>query len=130
LKKTKNERLHQLIAQTDEYLNTMVDLIEAQKSIFTQREQELKQQAAEEQASQGEALDSMQVQQDATTTTTTTSTSVGEGQEAGDAEGEVAGAAPKIKTYYAMAHSIEEEIKVQPAILEGGQLKPYQVLAT
>jgi len=31
------------------------------------------------------------------------------------------------KTYYTIAHSIKEEVKIQPEILVGGTLKEYQV---
>mgnify|MGYP001031285944 FL=1 len=117
LKKTKNDRLHQLLSQTDEYLNKISDLIQEQKLALQRAELALRRKAA---AEKGEVLDeiSMEIEQE-----------VAEAEAGANGEkGDTAPEAPKTKTYYAMAHSIEEEIKEQPSLLTGGTLKPYQLL--
>jgi ATP-dependent helicase STH1/SNF2 len=52
--------------------------------------------------------------------------SVGTGEKKDD-ESQPAIGSGSSKTYYTAAHTIQEEIKEQPSILVGGQLKEYQV---
>jgi ATP-dependent helicase STH1/SNF2 len=120
LEETKNKRLKTLLEQTDAYLNSIGALVARHQE---EEEEEDKREAEEkaklEAESKGEEDKGKEVDANA------------EGGEAKEGEGkEPEGGAAKgktVKTYYTMVHKVEEEVKKQPEMLVGGQLKPYQV---
>ena len=50
-----------------------------------------------------------------------------DGDNGADDTGDNEQATASSKTYYTAAHAIQEDIKEQPEMLVGGQLKEYQV---
>ena len=106
LEQTKNERLSQLLNQTDDYLNQIGAKVKEAKD---KGGDQAKQEAVEQRTKN---LNEMTEEE-------RKAFMVKEEEEAKQLE--------STKTYYTIAHTIKEEITAQPDILVGGILKPYQL---
>lgn len=141
LQETKNERLTMLLAQTDEYLRNIGALV-AQLQQEEEEEEERLRKSLEEAAEGKEGaadVDGDGDGEDEATTTLSTTTKEDDSQApAGDSatdqshskddESQASTKKPRNKTYYTMAHRVEEKITEQPKCLVGGTLKPYQMV--
>eukprot|EP01133_Synstelium_polycarpum_P012845 gene12845-15083_t len=107
LEQTKNQRLRELFDQTNEFLDKISHLIQKEKMTEPQEA------AVEGEGGEGgsnEPLSPKAVVPSTGPATATTTVLVS-----------------KAHSYYSKAHSITEEVTEQPHLLEGGQLKPYQM---
>ena len=119
LEQTKNERLTQLLRQTDEYLSQIGAKVQQAK------EQKVEAKGfVESDEEEGSNTNSDENQTTSKEDTNTTATPM-EAPNAGDDE--ESGEVQATKTYYTIAHTIKEEITKQPDMLVGGQLKRYQL---
>uniref|UniRef100_A0A7S4HP67 HSA domain-containing protein n=1 Tax=Vannella robusta TaxID=1487602 RepID=A0A7S4HP67_9EUKA len=108
LEKTKNDRLTQLLHQTDDYLSQIGALVSKAK---VKEDNDVERE--EEQQKQREIdLNSMTEE---------------EKKLFYEAEEEEAKQLESTKTYYTIAHTIKEEVRKQPDCLVGGTLKRYQL---
>ena len=134
LEETKNERLNELLNQTNEYLRRISALVQKSKETHGMEEDEelvLFPEALEK----GKETKSEQASTETTTIEekkeTTEASETKDNQTEEDKENKVAPAPsenkPNANTYYTTAHSIQEQISEQPELLEGGDLKPYQL---
>jgi ATP-dependent helicase STH1/SNF2 len=115
LEETKNERLNELLNQTNEYLRKISALVQKTKeSHGLEDDEELV--LFPEIVGAGNSADEK-------TKSTASATDSAESKPSGAPE-----AKPNTNTYYTSAHSIQEQIGEQPELLEGGELKPYQMV--
>lgn len=103
LEKTKNERLQQLLSQTNEYLDKISALVKKEKETRQDDENEEGQKGGET-SEEGDSERKEKKDSNGSTSVTTGN------------------------TYYTSAHTIQETITTQPDLLEGGELKPYQLV--
>ena len=106
LEKTKNDRLTQLLNQTDDFLNQIGAKVKEAKDIGGNEQQSIQQNI------QTKSLNEMTEE---------------EKKQFMAKEEEEAKQSESTKTYYTIAHTIQEEVTEQPEILVGGTLKPYQL---
>lgn len=121
LEETKNERLNELLNQTNEYLRRISALVQKSKEshgLGDDEELVLFPEIVGGGSAEGEkpkptegSTNSAEVKPAAAASSTST-----------DAP------KPNTNTYYTSAHSIQEQIGEQPELLEGGELKPYQMV--
>ena len=108
LEQTKNERLSQLLNQTDDYLNQIGAKVKEAKD-------------------KGSSLQQSTDQLGGTTRKNLNDMTEEEKKAFMEKEKEEAKQLQSTKTYYTIAHTIKEDITQQPDILIGGTLKPYQL---
>ncbi len=132
LAQTKNDRLSQLLKQTDDYLESIGAMLQVQKDRdeieetkaakekLKKAKEKAKKKAAEgEQPLEGEGGEEMLKE--------STDATVGRGAEDSAAIAQEKSSIEKNKKYYTIAHSIQEQITEQPEMLASGKLKSYQV---
>ena len=112
LLKTKNDRLTQLLNQTDEYLSQIGALVSKAKA--TDEANEKKQQKPTTTTTEHHQVDLNTMTEE-------------EKKQFYEAEEEEAKQLQSTKTYYTIAHTIKEDVKKQPDCLIGGILKRYQL---
>lgn len=115
LEETKNERLNELLNQTNEYLQRISALVQKSKETHDMQDDE---ELVLFPDLQGKGNDEVAAESS-------------ENKDTEEKKENTEGGAPETKantnTYYTTAHSIQEQIAEQPELLEGGELKPYQM---
>ena len=121
LEETKNERLNELLNQTNEYLRKISALVQKSKESHGLRDDEelvlfpeIVGSANFAEEEDGEKSTEPTDDADPKSTTATPSSTTEP--------------KPNTNTYYTSAHSIQEQITEQPELLEGGELKQYQMV--
>eukprot|EP01096_Ripella_sp_DP13-Kostka_P016088 TRINITY_DN771_c0_g3_i2.p1 TRINITY_DN771_c0_g3~~TRINITY_DN771_c0_g3_i2.p1 ORF type:complete len:1469 (-),score=859.98 TRINITY_DN771_c0_g3_i2:128-4390(-) len=123
LEKTKNERVLQLISQTDDFLRQIGAKVRQARGMYNTEG------GAEED-------DDAEIERKIAEKYKLDQAKAAEGNDEGDETSSLApeddeapaSAAGASKNYYTIAHAIEERIEAQPSILVGGTLKPYQIV--
>lgn len=113
LEETKNERLNELLNQTNEYLRKISALVQKSKEshgLGDDEELVLFPDILAGNSEEGKAKSASSGDSDSKPASTTSETK------------------PNTNTYYTSAHSIQEQITEQPELLEGGELKQYQMV--
>eukprot|EP01104_Vermistella_antarctica_P019859 TRINITY_DN807_c0_g1_i1.p1 TRINITY_DN807_c0_g1~~TRINITY_DN807_c0_g1_i1.p1 ORF type:complete len:1492 (-),score=489.09 TRINITY_DN807_c0_g1_i1:45-4520(-) len=121
---SKNNRLHHLLNQTDEFLGQLGVAIEQEKQagIVLQEKDDKEKRAKEKREKEGDS--SMEDEEEAEETKSSSSSSSSSALTASAGKTK----SSKAQAYYTQAHTIEEEVTCQPEMLVGGTLKEYQVL--
>ena len=109
LGQAKDSRISHLLSQTDNFLKQLADSVQEQQRSLAQSYGDVD----EAQLYPAEVGGAEEEQ--------------GAGAGAGEGDVEEEGGGKRQVDYYAVAHRIKEEIKEQPSILVGGQLKEYQM---
>jgi ATP-dependent helicase STH1/SNF2 len=102
LKETKDTRLLEFMSQTDKFLKEIEEKVKIQKEVIKvikKKEETQEEEKKDVEMNEGEEEESLREQEQ-----------------------------KLLNNYYTSAHSIVEEIKEQPKMLEGGQLKIYQLV--
>eukprot|EP01122_Echinamoeba_exundans_P009930 TRINITY_DN357_c1_g1_i1.p1 TRINITY_DN357_c1_g1~~TRINITY_DN357_c1_g1_i1.p1 ORF type:complete len:1327 (-),score=458.36 TRINITY_DN357_c1_g1_i1:56-4036(-) len=122
LQETKNERLLALLAQTDDYLRQIAELVD--------QEQEAQEEKALEEQIKGSGFDNAKIEalQQALNQRREAAAKAAERRmEISSVDATTQANREMRATYYQKIHRVSEEIKVQPSILVGGKLKEYQM---
>jgi SWI/SNF-related matrix-associated actin-dependent regulator of chromatin subfamily A member 2/4 len=122
LQETKNERLLALLAQTDDYLRQIAELVD--------QEQEAQEEKALEEQIKGSGFDNARIEalQQALNQRREAAAKAAERRmEISSVDATTQANREMRATYYQKIHRVSEDIKIQPSILVGGKLKEYQI---
>jgi len=119
----KNSRLLQILEQTHKYLEQLGAKVSVQKqeNQLNKKKKVADEETAAKEKDEEEEEEKMRYDEDGNLI-------IDENEESNDNEKIKSNLKNSSKIYYAITHTVEEEIKEQPKLIKGGTLKSYQLI--